>query len=127
MVLVHNVAARSIRNNYLKDLNMQWRGLIAAYDEGLLRGDAVLATAVWRNLFKADDTVDFRGVGEVVSYMRGVLQGLEGMTDEGFTNEELLFGDPASERDAVLSKSRLMIEEAVKQEVRQPAKAAAQV
>lgn len=108
MVTTHNIAARSIRNKYLKDLFVQWRGLLAGYDEGLVRGDAVLATAVWRNIFKADEGVDFRGVGEVVSYIRGVLKGLDEMEDDGIARGEVVFGNPESERDGVLIKSRLM-------------------
>lgn len=73
-----------------------------------MRGDAVLATAVWRNVFKGDKDVDFRGVGEVCSYMRGVLQGLEKMNDEGIAGGEVEFGDPGTERDGVLVKSRMM-------------------
>ena len=87
---------------------MQWRGLTAGYDEGLIKGDAVLATAVWRNIFKADAEVDYMGVAQVVSYMRGVLQGLDGIEDENIANGEVLFGDPNTERDYVLSKSRMM-------------------
>lgn len=108
MVTTHNIAARSIRNKYLKDLFVQWRGLLAGYDEGLIRGDAVLATAVWRNVFKGDAEVDFRGVGEIVSYVRGVLKGLEGISDEGIASGEVVFGEPATERDGVLVWSRLM-------------------
>ena len=122
MVTTHNIAARSIRNKYLKDLFLQWRGLLAGYDEGLIRGDAVLATAVWRNIFKADENVDFRGVGEVVSYIRGVLMGLDEMPDESIASGEVVFGDPGSERDNVLSKSRLMTDSPP--EVKEPAKAA---
>lgn len=81
---------------------------MAGYDEGLVRGDAVLATAVWRNLFKAEEGVDFRGVGEVVSYMRGVLAGLDQMGDEGIASGEVAFGSPGTERNGVLVRSRLM-------------------
>lgn len=38
---------------YMKDLLEQYHGSIAAYDEGLVRGDAVLAAALWRNMFGA--------------------------------------------------------------------------
>jgi len=108
MVTTHNMAARSARNKYLKDLFVQWRGLMAGYDEGLVRGDSVLATAVWRNVFKGDPEVDFRGVGEVVSYVRGVLKGLEGLSDEGVGTGSVVFGDPGTERDGVLVRSRMM-------------------
>ena len=109
MVTVHNVHARAIRSKYLKDLFVQWRGLLAGYDEGLIRGDAVLATAVWRNIFKADEDLDFRSLGEVVSYMRGVLKGLDGMKDDAIASGEVAFGDPGSERAGVLMRSRMMV------------------
>lgn len=83
----------------------------------------MLATAVWRNVFKADEDVDFRGVGEVVSYIRGVLKGLDEMPDEAVASGEIFFGDPASERIVVLSKSQLMTDSVPAE----PAKAAGQV
>lgn len=108
-MMSHRINARSIRNKYLKDLFLQWRGLTAAYDEGLARGsDAVLATAVWRNIFKADEEVDLRNVGLVVSYLRGILNGLEGIEDEGIAGGDVMFGDLKSEREGVLVTSRLM-------------------
>ena len=70
MLIFHGMAARGIRNRYLKDLFLQWRGLLAAYDEGLVKGDAVLAGAVWRNLFKGDEEVDWLKVAEVVVFIR---------------------------------------------------------
>lgn len=108
MVTIHNVHSRAIRNKYLKDLFVQWRGLLAGYDEGLIRGDAVLATAIWRNVFKADENVDFRHLGEVVSYMRGVLKGLDGMKDDAIAGGEVVFGDPGTERAGVMAKSGMM-------------------
>jgi len=81
---------------------------LAAYDEGLVKGDAVLATAIWRNVFKADENVNFTGLGEIVSYMRGVLKGLDGIDDEGVARGEILFGSPATEREGVLVKARMM-------------------
>ena len=122
MVTTHNMVARQVRNKYLKDMFLQWRGLIAGYDEGIVRGDAVLATAVWRNIFKADENGDFRGVGEVVSYVRGVLKGLDGLPDESIAGGEVVFGNPESERERVLRKSQMMIDSL--QEVKEPAKAA---
>lgn len=97
-----------VRNKYLKDLFTQWRGVLAAYDEGLVKGDAVLATAVWRNVFEGREDVDFVGLGEVVSYMRGVLKGLEGMPDEEVGRGEVEFGDPGTQRKVVEIRSRMM-------------------
>ena len=82
MATLHNISSRSIRNKYLKDLFIQWRGVLAAYDEGLVKGDAVLGAAVWRNIWKASGTthdghdLDWSQVATVVAYMRRVLSEL---------------------------------------------------
>lgn len=82
MATLHNISSRSIRNKYLKDLFIQWRGVLAAYDEGLVKGDAVLGAAVWRNIWKASGTIqdgrdlDWAKVATVVAYMRRVLSEL---------------------------------------------------
>ncbi|KAJ5733373.1 Ubiquinol-cytochrome c chaperone/UPF0174 [Penicillium malachiteum] len=87
MDVLHDIASRSIRNKYLKDLFIQWRGIIAAYDEGLVKGDAVLGAAVWRNLWKAESTgpdgedIDWTKVAWVVAYMRRVLSELSKMQE----------------------------------------------
>ncbi|KIW22718.1 hypothetical protein, variant [Cladophialophora immunda] len=70
MILLHNLAAQGIRSRYLKDLFLQYRGILASYDEGLVKGDAVLASAIWRNLFRADEQVDWEKVCLVVAYLR---------------------------------------------------------
>ncbi|KAJ5178924.1 hypothetical protein N7492_002134 [Penicillium capsulatum] len=78
MDVLHNLGTRSIRTKYLKDLFIQWRGIIAAYDEGLVKGDAALGAAVWRNIWKASPTgadgkeIDWTKVAWVVAYMRRV-------------------------------------------------------
>jgi cytochrome b pre-mRNA-processing protein 3 len=79
MVTLHRLTSRGIRNKYLKDLFIQWRGILAAYDEGIIKGDAVLGAALWRNLWKASPIdphgaeVDWTKVARVVVYMRRVL------------------------------------------------------
>ncbi|KAG8531521.1 uncharacterized protein KY384_003150 [Bacidia gigantensis] len=108
MTKQHGIVAGSARSKYLKDLFVQWRGLTAGYDEGLVKGDAVLATAVWRNIFKADDNVDFRGIGQIVSYVRGVLQGLEKIPDEDIASGDVAFSSPERERNSVMIRSRMM-------------------
>ena len=70
MITMHNIATSTTRSKYLKDLFDQWRGAIAAYDEGLMRGDMVLAAAIWRNIFKSDASVKPRDLTIVVSYVR---------------------------------------------------------
>lgn len=108
MVTLHNIQTRMVRNRYLKDLFIQWRGLQAAYDEGLVSGDSVLAAAVWRNICKADEEVDLRKVGLVVAYIRSVLHALDGMKDEAITTGDVVFGDPGSEAAIVKVRSKMM-------------------
>ncbi|KAK5141201.1 Serine carboxypeptidase 3, partial [Cryomyces antarcticus] len=67
MATYHGMVARGTRNKYLKDLFIQWRGVLAAYDEGLIRGDAVMAAAVWRNVFKGDENVDAEKLALIVA------------------------------------------------------------
>ncbi|SPQ22324.1 2e124491-5df7-4d5b-a235-31ad9d5ec7b2 [Thermothielavioides terrestris] len=78
---VHELTSRTIRQRYLKDLFVQWRGLILAYDEGIVKGDAVLAEALWRNLFKAREDVDVRALAAVVAWMRASLEHLGQLSD----------------------------------------------
>ena len=87
MDVMHGITQRSIRVKYLKDLFLQWRGILAAYDEGLVKGDAVLGAAVWRNLFKGEATgpdgqeLDWAQIARVVAYMRRVLVQLSTVDD----------------------------------------------
>lgn len=109
MARLHGINLRSVRDKYLKDLFVQWRGLMAGYDEGLARRkDTVLATAVWRNIFRADEEVDLRDLGTVVSYMRGVLGGLAAMEDHDVTKGGVEFGDPSGQKSGVMRRSWMM-------------------
>lgn len=110
MSIFHDITSRSIRNRYLKELYNQWRGVTGAYDEGLIRGDAVLAAAVWRNIFKADDNVDWRQVAMVVSFMRRSLAGLDKAKDQTIVGAAIKFGSPGSEAAVVDGASKLMDE-----------------
>lgn len=107
MVVTHNISSRMMRNKYLKDLFTQFRGLTLAYDSGLIQGDAVLATAVWRNVCKADAEVDFTKLAEVVAFMRSSLVALDGLEDEVIATGDVVFGDPAEQMALVAQKSRL--------------------
>ena len=42
-----------IQSESTRELNDMFYGLLFAYDEGLVKDDTVLASAVWRNLFHA--------------------------------------------------------------------------
>ncbi|KAI1324284.1 hypothetical protein F5Y16DRAFT_381408 [Xylariaceae sp. FL0255] len=86
MDLLHGISSRGLRQRYLKDLFQQWRGVVVAYDEGLFRRDAILASAVWRNLFKADPNVNFRDLAAVVCWIRLVMKDLDGMANQDLFN-----------------------------------------
>lgn len=110
MVLLHGMSARWIRNRYLKDLFLQWRGLLAAYDEGLVKGDAVLAAAVWRNLWKGDAAADWEKVAQVVGFVRRAVRLLAQVADAEL--EEKV----ARERGGVFQSARLRVAELVREE-----------
>ncbi|ORY69702.1 ubiquinol-cytochrome C chaperone-domain-containing protein [Pseudomassariella vexata] len=96
MDVVHGISSRGLRHKYLKDLFIQWRGLIAAYDEGIIKSDTVLAAAVWRNIYKAREDVDVRSLASIVSWMRLCLKMLDQMPDEAlFTRAQAAFKWPA--------------------------------
>ncbi|EFY98862.2 hypothetical protein MANI_026923 [Metarhizium anisopliae] len=84
MHLDHNITSSALRQRYLKDIFVQWRGLLLAYDEGLIKGDAILASAVWRNLFKGAPEVDPRSLCAIVGWMRSSLASLEAASDVDF-------------------------------------------
>jgi cytochrome b pre-mRNA-processing protein 3 len=101
MAMWHGMAARGIRNKYLKDLWVQWRGVLVSYDEGLIKGDAVLAAAVWRNVFQAREDVDLADVAAVVSYLRRELARLDKMPDSLVSTGDIKFPSPADEMRVV--------------------------
>ncbi|KAF2497528.1 hypothetical protein BU16DRAFT_525174 [Lophium mytilinum] len=108
METYHGMVARGVRNKYLKDLWIQWRGVLAAYDEGLVKGDAVLAAAVWRNVFKADPAADVKAIAEIVSWMRREVRRLGEASDAEIAAGWTFKGDPGEEAPAVELKSKLM-------------------
>ncbi|KAF8458412.1 ubiquinol-cytochrome C chaperone-domain-containing protein, partial [Terfezia claveryi] len=101
------------RSKYLKDLFVVWRGLVAAYDEGLARhrhplcadkissgeaeGDAVLAAAIWRNVFDARPDTDLAMLTAVTAYTRRIVSGLDKLPDETIMEAGVVFGDPRRE------------------------------
>ena len=97
MITMHNIATSTTRSKYLKDLFDQWRGVIAAYDEGLVRGDTILAAAIWRNIFKSDASVKPRDLAIIVNYVRQSLLLLDQLEDKLLATGEFVFPDPLSE------------------------------
>jgi len=94
MAVFHGIEARTVRNKYLKDLFVQWRGVLAAYDEGLIKGDAVMATAVWRNVFSAREDVDAVHLAEITGWMYENLHMLEKKNDTRVASVGFEFGKP---------------------------------
>jgi len=97
MAMWHGMAARGIRNKYLKDLWVQWRGVLVSYDEGLIKGDAELGAAVWRNVFQAREDVDLADVAAVVSYVRREVARLDRLSDAQISTGDIKFPSPAPE------------------------------
>ncbi|TGJ80589.1 hypothetical protein E0Z10_g8181 [Xylaria hypoxylon] len=105
MDLSHGISSRALRGRYLKDLFVQWRGVVAAYDEGVAKGDAVLASAIWRNVFKAREDVNVRDLAATVSWMRLSLKMLDQMPDEAlFTRAGTALRWPAKNEFAVVDQ-----------------------
>ncbi|KAG5659050.1 hypothetical protein KAF25_007603 [Fusarium avenaceum] len=81
MHIDHHITSSALRQRYLKDIFVQWRGLLLAYDEGLIKGDAMLASAIWRNLFKGSPDADPRALLAIVGWVRSTLQQFEAVSD----------------------------------------------
>lgn len=108
MAVSHNMEARGTRNKYLKDLFVQWRGILFAYDEGLVRGDAVLASAVWRNVWKGGEDVDVKALAKVIAYMRKSLMDLEATEDLEMQMGKWNWSDPDALKVLVGKKSPMI-------------------
>jgi len=106
MAVWHGMSARSVRNKHLKDLWLQWRGLLLSYDEGLIKGDAVMAAAVWRNVFKAKEGADVQDVALVTAYLRRELQRLGEMGDHQLSEGKVAFSSPEGVKTVLARESR---------------------
>ena len=111
LVVWHKIHSASIRQKYLKDTFAQWRGVLLAYDEGLMKGDAVLAAAIWRNLLSGKEDVDFEKLAQITAYMRREIRKLTLASDEDAADGTWVFeGDPGDEAQSTNVVSRLMRE-----------------
>jgi cytochrome b pre-mRNA-processing protein 3 len=112
LVVWHKINANSLRQKYLKDIFSQWRAVLLSYDEGIMKGDAVLATAIWRNLFAAREDVDFEKLAQIVGYMRRELRRLDMASDDEVADGRWTFsGGPELEQNVVRTQSRSMVSE----------------
>ncbi|EME45610.1 hypothetical protein DOTSEDRAFT_71343 [Dothistroma septosporum NZE10] len=104
MATWHGMSARGVRNKNLKDLWLQWRGCQLSYDEALAKeSDIVMASAIWRNVFKANENVDVADLATVTAYTMRELQRLGNMTDAEISEGKVNFGEPRSITE-ILSK-----------------------
>lgn len=125
----YGIKTSTKRGQYMKDLYHQYRGMTAAFDEGLVRGDAVMATALWRcvglytmrlftdgfrNLFNADDNVDLELLALITSHVRRVVSRLDKVNDEVILKGQVTFGMPLEEMSLVQKKSDYLEQEADK-------------
>ncbi|KAI1743932.1 hypothetical protein F4680DRAFT_444625 [Xylaria scruposa] len=125
MDLGHGISSRGLRNRYLKDLFVQWRGIVAAYDEGIAKNDAVLASAIWRNVFKAREDINIRDLAAIVSWMRLSLKMLDQMPDEAlFTRAGTALRWPAKNEFAVVDKPTRVLADQLAPKSSSPAGAA---
>jgi cytochrome b pre-mRNA-processing protein 3 len=115
LVVWHKFNANSLRQKHLKDMFSQWRAVLLSYDEGLMKGDAMLASAVWRNLMGAKEDVDFQKLAQIVGYMRRELKRLENASDDEVANGMWKFkGDPGEEASLAKLPSKMMASQAAK-------------
>lgn len=96
------------RKGHLKALYEQYRGMTAGFDEGLCKGDAVLAAAIWRNLFDGKPDVDVELLAIITSYVRRVLSGLDKVSDETVYAGRVEFGNPLDEKPVVMRESKFL-------------------
>ncbi|KAI9762252.1 MAG: hypothetical protein M4579_000576 [Chaenotheca gracillima] len=115
MTTFHGMAVSAARNKHLKDLFLQYRGAMAAYDEGVCRGDAVLATALWRNVWAQAVDVDLVRLTQMVAYVRNVISRLEALSDEEVAAGKFEFPDP-SKFDALVAERSKLVDEPFREE-----------
>ncbi|CDK27303.1 unnamed protein product [Kuraishia capsulata CBS 1993] len=88
-----NVMSGRIIDTYLRDFHSQLLGIIMSYDEGIATNDAVLAAALWRNLFNGDKS-DLVHVESALRYVRMQLYVLSKMSDREFGFGDFVFVKP---------------------------------
>ncbi|PNS17416.1 hypothetical protein CAC42_7099 [Sphaceloma murrayae] len=102
---MHNITSKGIRSRYLKDMYDTYRGNTLSYDEGLIKGDAVMAAAIWRNVFGGKQEVDAVALAEIVGWLRRGAEALGKMGDEEFVMGNWSFGQPWQGRAMVMKET----------------------
>lgn len=118
LVVYHRIDSNGARQRHLKDMFSNWRAVLLSYDEGLVKGDAVLAAAVWRNLFQGREDVDFVKLAMVVGYLRKEIRRLTLASDAEVASGAYKFDrDPGEEEGIVKRPSEMMMKAMGKEEV----------
>lgn len=79
------VKSRNIVQGSTKELSSMFYGLLFAFDEGIVSDDAVLASAVWRNLFAhCRDETSMQEIVPVVEYIRSYVRSLDSISTEDY-------------------------------------------
>lgn len=89
-----NIKSNRIIEGYLKDFHTQLLGAVFSYDEGLVTDDITLASALWRNVFNGDLSVDLRHIEALVGYVRSQLYVLNKISDREFGFGKFRFVPP---------------------------------
>ncbi|KAK9237557.1 protein required for assembly of ubiquinol cytochrome-c reductase [Lipomyces kononenkoae] len=94
MVSEYKINSNRLINNTLKEFNLQLRGSVLAYDEGLMSDDAVLGAAIWRNIFGGRKDVNMAKIAIMVRYVRTHIFVLDKMSDFDFGVGRFVFFPP---------------------------------
>lgn len=89
--VVYQIRDGRIIQTYMKDLLLQWRGSVAAYDQALIESDSVLAAALWRNMYGARQDADLVCLDKMVEHVRINLKLLEAVSDAEIQTGRYLF------------------------------------
>lgn len=76
------VASSSVKHQSIVELDKEFRGLIFAYEEGLLTDDKTLAAAVWRNFVHDKSRTDPVILSTLVAYIRSQVKEMDSTDQE---------------------------------------------
>ncbi|RKO92270.1 ubiquinol-cytochrome C chaperone-domain-containing protein, partial [Blyttiomyces helicus] len=89
---IHKAGVKANIGAIMTDLLSSYYGQTLAYDEGLYYGDAVMAGALWRNLF-ASKKVDPTILEAVLVYVREQLRAVDAADRSDILNGKFQFAD----------------------------------
>jgi hypothetical protein len=91
----YNIKSQRFIQKQMKEFFENFRGITIAYDEGIVKSDAVLAAAFWRNLYQSSQTaVDFEKLAKIVNYFWKNMKLLDMSGQKAFQAGEFGFLSP---------------------------------